>query len=370
MRHLLILLLVGLLTAMSITAAAEIPTLYCGHLSEADCALLNNALTSLPDLKSAQFDLKVEFRQSTDREPLIFMEISGSLRGSLTFEMLRTPELYYVFLQGLEADLNFSTTYLHDFEWPNAHIMLLNGILYADLAGLQSVLQDDSLPDWGCYDLSDDLLKRAEDIKSQNASTSQPLVTGFDLDSLVSSIGEEITEQYAFVTRRDDAANNTAAFDMRVDIAGLYAATAFREALRQQAPNQVWHRNAHFSTITDEQLNRVQNAAARLFPEPALINRYGIDLDTGFFNLVYSWRPDEWLYTIQNALHGGEGSYSTVSGVSFTLELSHFNQVGKVRPPQDARPFPIRRLNALEPIWGMVSALLDDSAGLGNDASC
>ncbi len=353
MRRLITLLLTGLLIfTSSVTRSQEMqPYLYCGNLPEADCQLLNNALTSLTNLHSAQIDLMVQMWQG-DAPSTELMRISGFLNGRVNLEMFQSPVGYYEFLRDLDAELTITAPRNPDAnlnERISINFMLLNKIFYIDLDGLQSLLNDPTLPAWGCYNLSTNLDAEIEDWRVwAEENTAEPFATGLDPYVLAEVLGADFTRQFIEVTRTD--ADDTALFETRVDMAGLYGNPTFREALRERMLKQ----SRSFTTITDEQLDRLQANIAALFPESLLITRFGVDLKTGFLSSIYSWRPDEWLTTITVAMFGDAVTRSSLSAFDYTLILSDFNAARIIDAPEGAEPIAINTLQKANPVWAVI----------------
>jgi hypothetical protein len=367
MRHLITLLLTGLLIfTSSVTLSQDMPYLYCGDLPETDCQLLNNALISLPDLHSARLDLMAQMWQG-DAPPAEFMRINGVLNGAVSLDMFRSPAGYYEFLRDLDAKLTVIAPRSLEADLDeriSVNFMLLDEVFYIDLDGLQSLLNDPTLPAWGCYDLRADLDAEIKDrLARAEGDTVEPFATGFDPNVLVEVLEADFTRQFVQVTRTDT--DGTALFETRVDLAGLYGNPTFREAFRERMLKQEGPRS--FTVISDAQLDHLQAVVAALFPEPVVIARFGVDLETGFLSSVYSWRPDEWLFTVGGALRGEDMTQSSLLAFTFTLNLSDFNAARIITPPEGAEPFAVNILRDVEPVWGVLPL---SSIVRGSSAGC
>lgn len=355
MLRLMSLLLIGLLVLTSgITHAQDIPVLYCGDLSEIDCQFLNNSLVSLAKLHSAQIDLKSQIWQG-DAPPIEYMGISGFLRGTVNLNMFQSSVGYYEFLRNLDADLTITAPRdlaADPSELISVNFMLIDDIFYIDLANLQSILNDPTLPAWGYYDLSANLDATIENRRAREEASEpvEPFATGLDANQMVDVLGLEFTQQYIQVTRTD--AGGLVWFETHTDLAGLYADPTFQETFRELIVQQEGFRLA--SPVTDEQLDHLQEAIADLFPEPLVTLRLGVDLETGFLNSVYSWRPDEWIFTVSAMLRSEDINRSWLSAITFTLNLTDLNSDRTVTAPEGAEPFAVNTLRTVEPIWAVL----------------
>jgi hypothetical protein len=374
MRSLITFLLVGLLTMLgSTTYAQDIPRIYCGDLSEADCQLLNGALAHLPQIQSAQIELNIATGGQDPNARVNFMLMRGSLVGTLNLDNFLEPAGYYEFLRTLNADLALNVPKLPPQNLADTatsekieySIRLVNGILYINLRALQPLLNDPSLPAWGCYDIKPDLDRHIKELnaRQQDRSPAAPLATGFDPRLVAQTMGAEVAHRYLTVTRTDDTSVGMATFETQLDLAGLYGDPTFREGFRDQAKNQTWQ-GWHITRITDEQFDHLQTVTAQIFPEPIVSNRFTIDLETGLLNSYSYWQPDEWIFTIQGALRGNDTSIWNITGVGIDVRLSHYNQISAITPPEGAQPFNVQILRKAENVWGVLplASLVDETS--------
>jgi hypothetical protein len=373
MRRLITLLLIGLLGITgSVVSAQDTQYIYCGGLSDADCQLLNDAVTNLPNLHSAYIDLSVQFQQSNQDAPVAFMKFSGVLNGRLDPETFLSPISYATLLNDLNADLTIhlpaSTEQIMSagqLDHPlDIRFILKDDIFYLDLDSLQTVLNDASLPAWGCYDLKPGKaaqLKQSD--TSENTTYVPPLLTGFDLQALSQTLGSEVAQKYAIVTRSEG--NGLVTFETRLDLPGLYADPVYQEALRNQIETVKELAGWHVSKITDQHLERLAQAAATLFPEPLLVSRYTIDLKQGFMQSLYSWLPDEWYFSMRAAMQGKDTAAIAYSSVILHVDVSDFNQAVPVVVPTAAQPFDTAALDKVEILRGLIPAITGvQSSGL------
>jgi hypothetical protein len=375
MHRLITLLFIGLLVMTgSVVSAQDTQYIYCGGLSEADCQLLNDAVTNLPNLHSAYIDLNMQFQQSNQDAPVAFMKISGVLNGRLDPETFLSPISYATLLNDLNADVTIHVpASMAQIMSPgqldhslDIHFILKDDIFYLDLDNLQTVLNDASLPAWGCYDLKPGKaaqLKQSD--TSENTTYVPPLLTGFDLQTLSRTVGIEVAQKYAVVTRTEE--NGLETFEIRLDLAGLYTDPVYQEALRNQIETVKELAGWHVSEVTDQHLERLAQAAATLFPEPILVSRYTIDLKQGFMQSLYSWQPDEWPFSMRAAMQGKDTAAIAYSGVIFHVDVRDFNQAAPVVVPTGAQPFDTAAIDKVESLRGLIPALTGvQSSGLSS----
>lgn len=251
MRKWLVLLLLAVLT-LSGTALAQdagMPEVFCGGLSDEDCALLEESHTAMAGVTEAAFDLFVDVRvPDEDTGELITFSLVGSggfagLTGGGA-DMMGMPSAADVQeliakLRDFSGQLTLTLTLPAELasggpESLTLDVRLVEGFAYLNLDELQPLFGDPEMTGWGGLDLAS-LLSAIVEEQPEIFSQMGAMAGGVDPSLYGRFSDPEFFGQYMTITRTDDGSGDVATFETRLDLGALMASPEFRELMREQA---------------------------------------------------------------------------------------------------------------------------------------
>ncbi|MCB9453759.1 MAG: hypothetical protein H6672_20200 [Anaerolineaceae bacterium] len=340
-----------LVFATPLSAQDETFPVYCGTLSEADCTLLQNAYTRLPDLHSGVVAFQYSFAVGNADEREIFSEdASGVFMDFDAAAALPTysPELF----RTLRLDIIVQTSIPEGFpsvppDMPThieTRILMVDGMVYVDLDTLQDVVGAE-YSGWGSYPLEVAPREIAE------ATPFEPLVTGLDAGALIGAFEPEFVRQFLTVTRDDE--DGRAYFETHVDIPGLYAQPVFRELMRERLEARNAALNMPPAEITDTQLDNLARRMGELYPEPLLLHYEAVDLETGFLSRLFTWGMFDIDVMINAAINNNDITSWKQSPINLLLMVWEFNEPSVINAPENATPLDYETMMRI-PIMGFL----------------
>ena len=251
MRKLLVLLLLAVLT-LSGTALAQdagMPEVFCGGLSDEDCALLEESHTAMAGITEAAFDLFVDLRvpdEDSGETLTLSLVGSGGFSGGTAggADMMGMPSAADVQeligkLRDFSGQLTLTLTLPQEATGggPDSltlDLRLVEGFAYLNLDELQPLFGDPEMTGWGGLDVAS-LLSAIVEEQPEIFSQMGAMTGGIDPSLYARFSDPEFFGQYVTVTRTDDGSGDVATFETRIDMAALMASPEFREVMREQA---------------------------------------------------------------------------------------------------------------------------------------
>jgi hypothetical protein len=344
MRKGMLVVLVALLVVSGAALAQGEQPVFCGSLSEADCAVLEQARTAMQDVSAASFDLFVDIQaQSSGESVPVSIVGSGSFTGVLPHmgmdaNNMGTTEDSIAALRDLNAALLLTITApASEMDTPMAltlNLRLVDGVGYVNLDDLQPLFEDPSMTGWGGLDLAGllgALLEQSPDLLAQMGQQ----LGGVDAGEFP-AFNAQIREQYLTITRTDDGSGSSATFETTVDLAGLAADPEFGNALE---------RMGSMGGLSSADPQQTQEQMRWMFENSALLLRQEIDTATGR-TVSLSLELDANQSTVNSAEAGD--SVSLTAMINFD-----YDNVPLVEAPADANILPYQQLLGM--FGGMMS---------------
>ena len=256
MRKWLVLFLLAMLFTVSGAVLAQdagTPMVFCGGLSEEDCALLEESQAATKNVAEAAFDLFVDVQipGEDDGEIVNFSVVGSGAYSGVDFsgaDIMTMPdaadfEHLIGALRDFSGELTLTVSIPEELAGSDPSsltldLRLVDGFAYVNLDELQPILGDPQLTGWGGLDLASLLsavVKQQPDIFEQLGGMAGSMTGGMDPSLYGRFSDPEFFGQYVTVTRSDDGSGDVATFETRVDFAALMASPEFRELMREQA---------------------------------------------------------------------------------------------------------------------------------------
>lgn len=360
-------LLVAMLLVSGAAVAQDAPPVFCGDLSEADCAILAQAQTAAMSLSSAAFDLQADFTLSNIPEasgPVTFtLTGNGAFTGDPAFmsSMMGTDmaamqdptammSMAVEALRAFDFDLSFTLTLPPEIlaeaggEVPESislQLRFVDGLGYINFDTLAPLLGEDAtamgLTGWAGLDIASLL----EALVEQYPEMFQEMeMSGFDPAMYQQFNNPEMMAQYATITRIDDGSGDTATFETTLDFAALMADPAIMDMLRQQM-------EAQGQTLSEEELQQAMGMATGMFQNSTFSSTTTIDVNTGYttsssINMLFDFTA-----MAEQMPEGADMSEIPVITINATVNTSQFNDVPEITAPEEATVFPYEQLLAM-----------------------
>ncbi len=244
------------------------PPVFCGDLSEADCAILTQAQAAMADLHSAAFDLTLDFTFAGGEEIMPGMdELAVTLLANGAFaadmetiagfqspdpealaEMMRAmPEALGTFLRSLEGEVNLQVVLPDELmasipaELPDGLVfdfVMVDGVLYVNLEAIAPLMSAEAeaqpqMPTWIGLDLAGMMEQMMEEAGGAWEAQMENMEQVLQSDLFTFMYDPEFLGQFMTVTRLEDAevaGQTMAAFQTTLDYGALFASDDFQNA--------------------------------------------------------------------------------------------------------------------------------------------
>jgi hypothetical protein len=359
-------LLVAMLLVSGAAVAQDAPPVFCGDLSEADCAILAQAQTAAMSLSSAAFDLQADFTLSNIPEasgPVTFtLTGNGAFTGDRAFfssmatdvtamqDPVAMMSMMVEALRAFDFDLSFTLTLPPEIlaetggEVPESislQLRFVDGLGYINFDTLAPLLGEDAtamgLTGWAGLDIASLL----EALVEQYPEMFQEMeMSGFDPAMYQQFNNPEMMAQYGTITRIDDGSGDTATFETTLDFAALMADPAIMDMMRQQM-------EAQGQTLSEEELQQAMAIATGMFQNSTFSSTTTIDVNTGYstsssINMMFDFTA-----MVEQMPEGADMSEIPVITINATVNTSQFNEVPEITAPEGANVFPYEQLLAM-----------------------
>lgn len=296
MRKGLLFILVVLLTVSGAALAQDSPPVFCGDLSEADCAILEQSQTAMRDLTAASADFNVDLQVEADGE-----SIPLNITGSGTFsgfdrmdheldlgDMTEMPDITPMLeaLRGFNGELiitfNLPKELAEDMHAPESlglELRLVDGVGYINFDALQGVIRDMELEGWGGLDIAtfiEEVYKQITPEMLGDFGESGEMFA-VPVESMAQFEDPAFIGQYVAVTRTDDGSGATATFETTVDLAGMMKDPALQELIREQMVAQA---EAQGSDMSDSEAQMALGMMGMMFEDSSMVFTEEIDTAT------------------------------------------------------------------------------------------
>ena len=358
-----LLVICALLLVGGATLAQE-STVFCGDLSEADCALITQASTATASLQSGSIDFSLNLNMTNIPDSPAALNISvsgnGSASGMGAFQSLADvapdadlatviPQLLDA-LEAFNGDLNLNITIPAELAegGPNSvdlNLVWVNGTGYINFDALQPVTNDPTLTGWGGLEIvalvraaleqQPELLDQLGDMSSMSGAMG---AGGFDPAMIERFSDPEFAGQYMTITRAADE-NGLAVFETTLDFGALYNDPAFQELMQQQMESQM---ETSGSEMSAEEMEEALNLANQMFENATFTIREAIDPATGYTNSVSGNMVFDMTSMMESAGETTDGP--VVFSMDFNLAFSEQDSAALVTAPADAELFPYQML--------------------------
>lgn len=370
-KYLLLLLLAALCLSGTALAQTTMPV-YCGELSEADCAILTNSQTAMRSLDSAAFDLVINVTATNVpdmSEPLTFSVVgNGAYLGAASLQsdmlaMMTAPDwptnpaqLYVNVLDKLDADLTLTLALppevlrqANDPAMPSnitLQARLVDGVGYLNLDALQPLLHQANLKGWGGLDLASllkEALQRYPDLMSGMSASAR---SSLDMSAYMQQLTDpQFLSQFLTLARTDDGSTDTATFHMTIDFAALMSSPVMHNMMMQEMQAQGQH-------LSEAEMQQAMTMSAQMMQGMTMSLDEEIGVSDGFIHSVHGTFAFDTSGMMAAMKHDGmnkqnagaaQASAPSVS-VDFTLTLSSFNSVAPITAPTDVMMLPYQML--------------------------
>jgi hypothetical protein len=364
MRVIVTLVLVALAVLGGVATAQDIPV-FCGDLSEDDCALLTEATETMREVESAVFHLDLDFSLSGIPEaPVdsIHFQINGDGAFALDNEALRALGEFYTSpetmmenieelptmiadaLQAISADATFvleipaelreeSPTPLPDRVSLSAR--LVDGFIYINLDKLADLDATGSMPrGWQGFDLAGfyrELLEQQMDT-FEEAFSAMP-----GLNTMNAFADPEFMSNFTTLERLEDAeidGQDAAVFQTTLDYGAMFSDPTIQDYLRSSLEGM----GGFGGTKPDpEMVEMMMNMYAQMFDGLTLEMTQTIGQDDHYIHQVgmhLDWTP------AFGAMFGMRGANMNFV-FDLQIDLARFNDAPEITAPEDATIHPL-----------------------------
>lgn len=300
MRKGLLILLTVLLTVSGAALAQDMPPVYCGDLSEADCAILEQSQAAMRELTAASTAFTIDLLVEAEGETMPF-----NITGSATYSgfdtmdhaldmsnMTEMPDMQPMFdaLRQFNSELiltfNLPEELADDMFAPSSltlELRLVDGVGYINFDGLQDIVRDMDLSGWGGLDIVsmvegliaqmppemfDEMFSQLDDMAA---------MSGVDMDAMSQFSDPEFANQYASIARTDDGSGATATFVTTLDFAAMMADPAMQDLIREQVEAQMDMQGADMGDVDMDMMMEMMDG---MFQEMSFLVTEEIDTET------------------------------------------------------------------------------------------
>lgn len=372
MRKALLLLVLVLTVCGGVAAAQDVPTTFCGKLSDADCGILIDSAAAMRGLHSAAFNFQLDvgvtnipestpsdirFRLTGDGAYAVDPEALSALMLSpseMMQNMDKMPQILEDAIKAISADANlvlFLPQNLPDMDRPlpekvGLSLRMVDGIGYANLDKLAELDTTGDLPHgWVGVDLVD-FLRQAMD--SQAGAMSSVPGMGANMDMMSAFTDPEFMNTYMTVTRAEDTrvdGQSAAVFNQSIDLGALFSSDTFQKMIRDQVQSLTGSTGS--SGLSEKDLDSIMTMYSTLFKGFVVNATQTIGLEDHFVRQVsvnLDWALD---FSDMAASFGGSTTTKTPPiNISLDLQagLSQFNNAPEITAPDNAVIMPLDKL--------------------------
>ncbi len=358
MRKGLLIVLLALLTVSGAALAQDTPPVFCGDLSAADCAILEQSQTAMLGLTAAstEFSLDLQIEAEGNTVPI-------SLTGSATFsgvermdheldlgDMTEMPDITPMLdaLRGFNADLNLTLTVPEDVaeDMPantvTLELRLVDGVGYINFDQLQAFMEDAELTGWGGLDIASLIEALAKEITPEMLSQFGDLAEMSNVDPAMMEQMQQFSDpafigQYVSITRTDDGSGATATFATTLDFAGMMKDPAMQDMIREQMRAQAEQQGEQ---MTESEETMALGMVGMVFEDTNMIVTEEIDTATGLVASV-SFSMDMDMSNLAEMDDNSSGP------VVFTMDAAvtySYDDIATIAAPEDANMLPYEML--------------------------
>ncbi len=356
MRKITLLALLLILCVSGAAVAQETPPVFCGTLSQADCAILTQSQAAMKSLDSASFNLDINVTVSDIpqmTEPLsIGVTGSGAYSGigAMTSAILDNPGDMSKMLTGLLTKLNFDGTVTINLS-PDIVKMaripasitiqerLVDGIGYLNLDTLSALMGRSQLHGWYGLDLAgllDAAMKQMPDMFNGSMGNMSAMQ-----DYQKAMMNPDFYNRFMTIERTDDGSGDTAMFAMTINMASLMTSPEFTALMNEQM-------QAQGTTMTDAERGQAMAMVSQMFKGMSITIHQEIGLSDYFVhNASGSFSFDttgmmKSMSTMSKSTPSAQASPKI--SVDFSYSYSDFNAAPAITAPEGATIIPYQSL--------------------------
>lgn len=363
MRKLMVVVIALLLVSGAAFAQDTMPPVFCGDLSEADCAILTQSQTAMMSLSSAAFDLQADFTLSNvpDMPGTVAFTLVGNgaysadpaVIGAMTMDMeaMQDPvammSAVVDLLRGFDFDISLTLTMPPEIvaemgsdapESITLQLRFADGLGYINFDTLAPLMGEDGaamgLTGW----LGLDIASLIEALLEQNPELFESMeMSGFDPGMYSQFSNPEFAEQFVTIARTDDGSGDTATFESTVDFSAMMTSPEFQELMLQQMEMQG-------QSLSEEELQQGMAMSSAMLSNSTFSTTTTIDINTGYVVTTTVNMMFDFSAMAEAMPEAEELSDLPAFAFNFVLNASQFNDVAEITEPEGATVFPYQQL--------------------------
>jgi hypothetical protein len=359
----MMIIVVALMLVSNAAFAQDAPPVFCGDLSEADCAILTQSQAAMMSLTSAAFDFQADLTLTNVPDmpgPMAFALVgngaysvdSGLVAMATDMTAMQDPAAMMGavvdILRGFDFDLSLTLTLPSELveaagsEVPESitlQLRLANGLGYINFDTLAPLMGEDAASMGMAGWMGLDIASLIEALIEQNPELFAEMdMTGFDPSMYSQFSNLELVGQYVSIARTDDGSGGTATFESTVDFGQMLTSPEFQALMQQQMEMQG-------QTLSEEEMQQAMAMSAAMLSNSVFTASSTIDVATGYvtstsvngsfdFGAMLAEMPEE---------AAAEMELPTIT-FNMLLNSSQFNAVPEITEPEGATVFPYEQL--------------------------
>ena len=359
MRKIMVIVMALLMVSGAAFAQDATPPVFCGDLSEADCAILTQSQTAMMSLSSAAFDFQADINLTNipDAPGPMSITLTGNgaysadaaalsaFAGNMEADPVAMMTNIVDVLRGFDFDLSLTLSLPPEVaaemgpdtpENITLQLRLADGLGYINFDTLAPLMGEDASQMGMAGWLGLDIASLIEALVEQNPEIFENMdISGFEPGTYTQFSSPEFVEQFASISRTDDGSSSTATFETTVDFAAMMNSPEFQQLMQEQMEAQ---------DLSAEELEEAQAMSAAMLSNSTISSTTTIDTTTGYivnvtFNMAFDFSA--MAESIPDEVDVDElPSFS----INFNLNNSQFNEVPEITEPEGATVFPYEQL--------------------------
>jgi len=368
MRKIVLIALFALLLTLSLSGAVlaeEATPAFCGTLSQADCAILQNAQAKMKMLDSASFDLQINATVTNvpgESEPVAFsLSGNGSASGlqatgtDVTLAQTDPGQYLVNILDNADLDLNFTLNLplavtAEDPTIPSSitlQMRLVDGIGYLNTDTLRSLMGASGASGaspTGWYGL--DLANFFKAAMQQMPELFSAMNSGMNTAQYVQDFeSPDFLNRIAKIERTDDGSGSVASFQVTINMGAMMSSPDFQAMIRQEMQSQN-------PSMTEQELEQGVAMSSQMLKGMTVVITEDVGTDDGYIHDVkgtFNFDSTGMMAVLDSTQTGVGRSTSTTTPnptveVDFTLTYSNFDSAPTISAPTNPTIIPYQSL--------------------------
>ncbi len=370
---LLLLCISGAALAQEATPAATPMFNFCGTLSDADCAILQKAQTSMMSLDSASYALDLNATVTNVpnmTEPVKFsMTANGSFSGMSKIKpdmaLIQSNPGQYIanVLDNLDADLTLTLNLppeatAQDPTIPSSITFqgrLVDGVAYVNTDTLKALMGSSasSVKGWYGLDLANFLKAAMQQMPDMfnmmnmgmNSSASTDMMQQYEQVFT----NPDLLNRFLKIERTDNGSTNVATFQFTVDLGALMSSPQFQDLMRQQMQSQMQMQG---TTMSQQDMDQAMAMSSQMLKGMSIVINEEVGTDDGYLHSVSGTFAFDTagMMASMSSMSGTAGSTAATPeaepniNVDFSLKYSNFNSAPTISAPPNAVVIPYQSI--------------------------